>query len=247
MAQNKYMAQSLYDEKKEAKKASSSRSTERSGAVSDSQLRSEFQRYKRDTEIELEELRRRGSPATGTGTPGAPGKDGKDGVGIRSVTQEVVSEESGGENVVAVELTDSSSYRFTVRNGKQGAKGDAGSPGAKGDKGDAGAPGKDGTDGADGKDGTNGKDGVNGISCTHSWNGTVLTVTSASGTTSADLKGEKGDTGATGAQGEKGETGAAGKNGADGKTPQRGTDYWTDSDIASMKSYLETVILNGEW
>ena len=175
MAQNKYMAQSLYDEKKEAKKASSSRSTERSGAVSDSQLRSEFQRYKRDTEIELEELRRRGSPATGTGTPGAPGKDGKDGVGIRSVTQEVVSEESGGENVVAVELTDSSSYRFTVRNGKQGAKGDAGSPGAKGDPGE---PGKD---------------------------------------------------------------------GADGKTPVRGTDYWTDSDIASMKSYLETVILNGEW
>ena len=132
MAQNKYMAQSLYDEKKEAKKASSSRPSERSGAASDSQLRSEFQRYKRDTEIELEELRRRGSPATGTGTPGAPGKDGKDGVGIRSVTQEVVSEESGGENVVAVELTDSSSYRFTVRNGKQGEKGDAGLPGAKG-------------------------------------------------------------------------------------------------------------------
>lgn len=175
MAQNKYMAQSLYDEQKTAKKASSSRPSERSGAVSDSQLRSEFQRYKRDTEIELEELRRRGSPATGTGTPGAPGKDGKDGVGIRSVTQEVVSEESGGENVVAVKLTDSSSYRFTVRNGKQGAKGDAGLPGAKGDPGE---PGKD---------------------------------------------------------------------GADGKTPQRGTDYWTDADIASIKSYLETVILNGEW
>lgn len=178
MAQNKYMAQSLYDEKKAAKKASSARTSGRAESSEDPKLRSEFQRYKRDTEIELEELRRRGSPATGTGTPGAPGKDGKDGVGIRSVTQEVVSEESGGENVVAVELTDSSSYRFTVRNGKQGEKGDAGLPGAKGDKGD------------------------------------------------------KGD---------------AGKDGTDGKTPVRGTDYWTDSDIASMKSYLETVILNGEW
>lgn len=34
-----------------------------------------------------------------------------------------------------------------------------------------------------------------GMSATHSWKGTVLTVTSASGTTSADLKGEKGEKG----------------------------------------------------
>lgn len=38
-------------------------------------------------------------------------------------------------------------------------------------------------------------DGADGVSCTHSWNGTTLTVTSASGTSSADLKGEKGDPG----------------------------------------------------
>ena len=30
----------------------------------------------------------------------------------------------------------------------------------------------------------------------HKWNGTVLTITSDSGTSSADLKGEKGDDGA---------------------------------------------------
>lgn len=36
---------------------------------------------------------------------------------------------------------------------------------------------------------------IDGISATHEWNGTVLTVTSASGTSSADLKGEKGDPG----------------------------------------------------
>ena len=52
--------------------------------------------------------------------------------------------------------------------------------------------GKDGQDGADGTDGNPGKDGV---SVTHSWDGTVLTATSASGTSSADLKGEKGDQG----------------------------------------------------
>ena len=38
----------------------------------------------------------------------------------------------------------------------------------------------------------------------HKWNGTVLTITSDSGTSSADLKGEKGDTGIRGAQGAPG-------------------------------------------
>ena len=52
--------------------------------------------------------------------------------------------------------------------------------------------GKDGQPGKDGKDGSNGKDGV---SATHSWNGTTLTVTSASGTSSAELKGNDGSRG----------------------------------------------------
>lgn len=39
---------------------------------------------------------------------------------------------------------------------------------------------------------------------THSWNGTVLTITSDSGTSSADLQGSKGDTGPRGAQGPAG-------------------------------------------
>ena len=43
--------------------------------------------------------------------------------------------------------------------------------------------------------GTPGKDGEDGVSCTHSWNGTVLTVTSASGTSSADLEGPQGESG----------------------------------------------------
>lgn len=37
-----------------------------------------------------------------------------------------------------------------------------------------------------------GRDGEDGISATHSWSGTTLTVTSASGTSSANLKGERG-------------------------------------------------------
>lgn len=42
---------------------------------------------------------------------------------------------------------------------------------------------------------------------THEWNGTILTITSDSGSSSADLKGEKGDTGVRGPQGEKGSVG----------------------------------------
>ena len=42
---------------------------------------------------------------------------------------------------------------------------------------------------------------------THSWNGTILTITSDSGTTAMDLKGEKGDTGARGARGLPGKAG----------------------------------------
>ena len=59
-------------------------------------------------------------------------------------------------------------------------------------------------------------DGKDGTSATHSWNGTTLTITSAAGTSSSDLKGDKGDTGAS------------------GKTPVKGTDYFTDEDKAEL-------------
>ena len=42
---------------------------------------------------------------------------------------------------------------------------------------------------------------------THSWNGTILSITSDSGTTAMDLKGEKGDTGARGVRGLPGKVG----------------------------------------
>jgi hypothetical protein len=83
----------------------------------------------------------------------------------------------------------------------------------KGDKGDKGDNGKDGTNG------------TNGISCTHKWDGTTLTVTSASGTSSANLKGEKGNDGSNGA------------NGKDGVSPHIGTNgnwYIGDTDTGVL-------------
>ena len=114
--------------------------------------------------------------------------------------------------------------------GEKGDKGDTGEqgiqgiPGEKGEKGDKGDPGEPGEKGDKGDKGDTGEAGTNGVSCTHSWNGTTLSVTSASGTSSANLKGDKGD---------KGDTGA---NGANGKTPVKGTDYWTAADKSAMVS-----------
>ena len=93
--------------------------------------------------------------------------------------------------------------------GPKGDKGDTGATGAQGPKGDTGDTGATGPQGPKGDTGAAGADGNDGVSCTHSWNGTVLSVTSASGTSSADLVGPQGPTGATGP------TGAAGADGND--------------------------------
>ena len=65
-------------------------------------------------------------------------------------------------------------------------------------------------------------DGADGMAATHSWEGTVLTVTSASGTSSSDLKGDKGDTGDKGDKGDKGDPGEAGSQGIQGEKGDKG-------------------------
>lgn len=71
-----------------------------------------------------------------------------------------------------------------------------GAPGRDGADGVVGRSGKDGAPGRDGVDGKDGAPGKDGVSCTHSWEGSVLTVTSASGSSSADLRGPAGEGGA---------------------------------------------------
>lgn len=147
------------------------------------------------------------------------GGTGQNGVGISKIEQTTTSTVSSGINVITVTLTDGRKYTFEVRNGAQGEKGD---------KGDRGEQGIQGIQGAKGETGAQGQKGADGTPATHRWSGTTLYITSASGTSSANLKGEKGD------KGDKGDTGAAGKDGANGKTPVRGTDYWTDTDKTDM-------------
>ena len=107
--------------------------------------------------------------------------------------------------------------------GPKGEKGDTGERGPQGIQGPTGLQGPQGPKGADGTmtfsdlteeqreslrgpKGDKGQDGSNGVSVSHSWSGTVLSITSESGTSSADLKGD------TGSQGPQGNTGAQGKS-----------------------------------
>jgi hypothetical protein len=101
---------------------------------------------------------------------------------------------------------------FDGTNGKDGVDGYTPIKGVDyfdGKDGRDGKNGKDGIDGVDGKDGVNGIDGVDGkdgISVTHEWDGTILKITSASGTSSADLKGQQGEQGIKGDVGPQGKT-----------------------------------------
>lgn len=115
-----------------------------------------------------------------------------------------------------------------VNNGPlQGAKGDKGDPGEQGPKGE---PGDTGPAGARGTDGITPSIGENG-----NW---YLGTTD----TGKPSRGEKGDPGAAGAkgdqgeQGPRGETGATGAEGPAGKTPVKGTDYFTDADKQELAS-----------
>ena len=90
--------------------------------------------------------------------------------------------------------------------GATGATGPQGPKGDKGETGETGAQGPKGDTGDTGPQGATGPAGADGTSCTHSWNGSVLTVTSASGTSSADLRGPQGIQGVQGETGPQGET-----------------------------------------
>lgn len=146
--------------------------------------------------------------------------------------------------------------------GETGAQGPRGEKGEKGETGAQGPAGSNGQDGQNGKDGAPGADGAPGVSCTHSWNGTTLTVTSASGTSSANLKGEKGeqgapgkdgadgakgDTGPQGPQGEQGPKGDPGEPGPAGKDGAPGPAYeLTEDDKQEMVNLVLAALPNGD-
>ena len=124
--------------------------------------------------------------------------------------------------------------------GPKGDKGDIGPQGPAGEKGDKGEPGERGIQGQKGDKGDTGEPGPQGPK------GDTGDVGPQGPTGEQGPKGDKGDTGEQGPQGiqgpkgDQGEVGPQGPAGADGHTPVKGTDYFTESDIAAIKEGLAT-------
>ena len=135
--------------------------------------------------------------------------------------------------------------------GPAGPQGETGPQGPKGDPGEPGADGKDGSPGADGYTPVKGKDYFDGEPGQPGETGPAGPKGDTGETGPQGPQGPKGDTGETGPQGpagpkgDRGDTGPAGSNGTDGKTPIRGTDYWTHADQdAITQQVLEAISQN---
>ena len=123
---------------------------------------------------------------------GADGSNGIDGAGIEDIKYK---RSEGLVDTYEITYTDERQPTyFTVTNGEAGT--DGVSPTVTVEEIDGGHSVTI-TDASGDKpfDVLDGKDGKDGISVKHRWEGTKLYITSANGTSSADLKGEKGDTG----------------------------------------------------
>lgn len=118
--------------------------------------------------------------------------------------------------------------------GETGPKGDTGPQGpqgSKGDKGDTGLQGPQGEKGDTGPKGEQGEKGDTGAKGDKGDRG-EMGYQGPQGVTGP--QGPQGPQGLKGEQGAQGPQGEPGRNGQDGKTPVRGTDYYTEADKQAM-------------
>lgn len=144
------------------------------------------------------------------------------------------------DGVATITVTDEDGT--TTATVSDGERGETGPQGIQGPKGETGAQGPQGIQGATGAQGPKGDKGDKGDTGEQGPTGPQGPAGAAGATGAQGPQGEKGDKGDTGATGPQGEQGPAGKDGADGATPVRGTDYWTDADVAEMKAYIDAQI-----
>lgn len=98
---------------------------------------------------------------------------------------------------------------------------------------------KDGAKGADGSNGKPGAAGADGVTPHIGDNGHWYIGSTDTGKPSRGVAGAKGSDGANG------KDGAQGEKGADGKTPVRGTDYWTEADKQEIVSSVIAALPDG--
>lgn len=211
------------------------------------------------------------------GADGKDGKDGKAFAIAKTFTSKanmssdgltdgdfvMIASEVGDPDNASMYLWNGTEFKFIADfSGAQGVQGPKGEDGKQGPQGDPGQPGQQGAPGAPGKDGITPHIGSNG-----NW----YLGDQDTGKPSQGKEGPQGEPGKDGQQGVPGASGkdgdtpyigsngnwylgsrdtgkpSQGRAGADGKTPIRGTDYWTDADKAEIKKWVDDAILNGKW
>lgn len=196
------------------------------------------------------------------------GADGKDGRGIVSVKRTAGTGAAGTNDTYTITYSDKTTSTFTVHNGADGSGGSGGS----GEQGATFYPSVDAdgnlswtnNKGLDNPETVNirGPQGAAGASVTHEWDGTTLKVTSASGTSSADLVGPAGTDGVGIQEVKMVQTSTEdeglnvvsmvktdgtrfqfyvknGSKGSKGDTPVAGTDYFTDADKEELAGKIQ--------
>ena len=211
------------------------------------------------------------------GADGKDGKDGKAFAIAKTFTSKadmssdgltdgdfvMIASEVGDPDNASMYLWNGTEFKFIADfSGAQGVQGPKGEDGKQGPQGDPGQPGQQGAPGAPGKDGVTPHIGNNG-----NWYlGDQDTGKPSRGTQGPQGEpGKDGQQGAPGASGKDGDTPYIGSNGnwylgsrdtgkpsqgragTDGKTPIRGTDYWTEEDQNAIKKWVDDAILNGKW
>ena len=211
------------------------------------------------------------------GADGKDGKDGKAFAIAKTFTSKadmssdgltdgdfvMIASEVGDPDNASMYLWNGTEFKFIADfSGAQGVRGPKGEDGKQGPQGDPGQPGQQGAPGAPGKDGITPHIGSNG-----NW----YLGDQDTGKPSQGKQGPQGEPGKDGQQGVPGASGkdgdtpyigsnghwyvgsrdtgkpSQGRAGTDGKSPIRGTDYWTDSDKAEIKKWVDDAILNGKW
>lgn len=160
-----------------------------------------------------------------------------------------LEEATATANAVAADLRHHlDSGEFTGPQGPQGEKGEKGDTGPAGPQGEKGEKGETGAQGPKGDPGDTGPSGPQGAAGATVVSVSALESTEDRGTNWISLNFSDGSQHTFGvSNGSRGSAGPQGPAGADGKTPVKGTDYFTAADQASMVAQVKAQLVSELW